>query len=520
MAVKVAWAINSVGQYCHIKHVANGKACSCHCIDCGEPLIAYNSKTSSKTEYFGHEQDSVCQGESVLHKVAKSILLDFASENQSILMPGYYASSTGLDCLGNEVVSTYYELEPRIRICKAESEVRFGNIIIDSVIFEASGRQVGVEIYVTNAKTTEDKKKFTQLDFEVFEIDLSRVPWTVEATELRALLIREAKRGWVNEAYVKARCKEVSRGELPVKIKQRNSQIYGTFKFEINNLQRNSSRDRLPLKPLTSKNFTLLNGKSYFVSKGVAVSNIRNVTFNLTGDHATAESDIIVEGNYAKKQAVPVVFSMGKLYTTPKTPTLVYQLSLNDDINSFTFKSVLVGIKRWQYALNKLAKREAAVENAKFEAAIEEKNSFLFCLSSNSNEISSRLSQRYSANLNPSDTEDDGWKMPAKLWAPFFCEFILPNYRGSVCSAKAAASDTFIEECLGLSRSQQARVKRAKRVRDLLLYLYKVDVVTALDDDRFSIPSELRAFNKISMLLNSLLIPSWVEPVNLSFYKE
>src|SRR5690606_27048693 len=136
------------------------------------------SSDLSKTKYFGHEQDSVCQGESVLHKVAKSIFLDFASENQSILLPGYYASSSGIDCMGYEVSSTYHQLEPRIKTCKAESEVRFGNIIIDSVIADASGRQVGVEIYVTNAKSNEDKKKFAQLDFEVVEIDLSKVAWS------------------------------------------------------------------------------------------------------------------------------------------------------------------------------------------------------------------------------------------------------------------------------------------------------------------------------------------------------
>lgn len=84
-------------------------------------------------------------------------------------------ASSGLDCLGSEVVSTYHELEPRIKICKANSEVRFGDIVIDSMITDVSGRQVGVEVFVTNAKSNEDKKKFAQLDFEVFEIDLSNV---------------------------------------------------------------------------------------------------------------------------------------------------------------------------------------------------------------------------------------------------------------------------------------------------------------------------------------------------------
>lgn len=269
MAAKIAWAVDSKGTSRHVLEVPNGKLCECRCIDCGEPLIAYNSETSSKTEYFGHQQASVCQGESVLHKVAKLILLDFAAEKQSILLPEYHASSSGIDCLGNEVVSTYHEIEPRIKIHKAKSEVRFFNIIIDSVIFDDSNRQVGVEVFVTNAKTSEDKKKFAQLDFEVCEIDLSNVPWNVERDELRAILIRKAKRRWVNEAFVRERCREKSRAELPVRIEQRNFKIYGTFKFQINNLVRNSFRDRLTLKSLVSKKFTLLNDQAYFARKSV-----------------------------------------------------------------------------------------------------------------------------------------------------------------------------------------------------------------------------------------------------------
>lgn len=516
----MAWAINSEDKYCHVKYVPNGKGCACRCIECNEPLIAYNSETSSKTKYFGHEQDSVCQGESVLHKVAKSILLDFASENQSILLPGYYATSTGLDCLGSKVISTYHELEPRIKIRNAESEVRFGNVIIDSVIRDAFGRQVGVEIFVTNAKSNEDKKKFAQLDFEVVEIDLSKVPWSVEPEELRSLLIRTAKRSWVNEALVKARCHEIAKRELPVKIEQRNSRIFGTFKFQINNLERNSLRHQLPLKPLISKKFTLRNGKSYVASKNVAVSKIRDIALNDVGDYATAVADIIVDKNYAKMQPVPVVFCMSKLRTKPKKPTLVYQLTLDEDGDLLGFRPSLIGIKDWQDAINQVAKREALIADAEYEEAIEEKNHFLAGLSNNPNEITFRLCERYSVVLKPSDPIEEGWNMPAKLWAPFICEFILPGYQGAICSSGEVASEQAIQQCLNLSSSRQARVKRAQRIRELLLYLYKVEVVTALDEDRFSIPAELEAFKKINELLNYLVIPSVMMSVCLSFFKE
>ena len=519
MAAKIAWGINSVGQYCHIKQVANGKACNCHCVDCGEPLIAYNSESSSKIEYFGHEQGSVCQGESVLHKVAKSILSDFASENQSILLPGYYGSSSGADCMGKEVISTYYELEPRIKICRAEAEVRFGNIIIDSVIADASGRQVGIEIYVTNAKSNEDKKKFAQLDFEVVEIDISKVAWNVELEELRSLLIRKANRSWVNDAFVKARCYEVAKQKLPKLIEQRNAKIYGTFKFEIDNLLRNSYRSELPLKPMKSNKFTLLDGKDLTVSKNVAASRIRNVLFNETEDHATAEADIIVDGNYAKRQVVPVIFSINGGKPKSKVPKLFYQLTFNEEVEVLEFKSYLRGIDKWQDALKEIAKYEVSVANAKIQDERAEKQGFLKNLSSRPYDIYSLLCERYSVGLKPSDFTEDGWNLPTKLWALFFCEFILPNYQGRACSPAEAASDQIIEDYLNLNSSRVARAKRAQRIRELLLYLYKVELVRALDDNKFYIPSDLEAFPKISELLNSVYKSCWLEPIHLSFYE-
>ena len=107
---------------------------------------------------------------------------------------------------------------------------------------------------------------------------------------------------------------------------------------------------------------------------------------------------------------------------------------------------------------------------------------------------------------------------PAKLWALFFCEFILPNYQGQSCSPAEVASEQIIEECLNLSSSRVARAKRAQRIRELLLYLYKVELVRALDDNKFFIPSDLEAFSKISELLNSVYKSSWLEPIHLSFY--
>lgn len=520
MTAKIAWAIDSDGKYLHIKHVPNGKACNCRCIECNELLIAYNSKSSSKTKHFGHEQSTICRGESVIHKVAKSILIEFAAEGQSIVLPGYYATSTGVDCLGGEVASTFYENEPRIKIISAKSEVRFGNIIIDSVIRDGSGQQFGVEIFVTNAKNHLDKLKFAQLDFEVFEINLSDVSWDVDLVELRTQLIRKAKRLWVNEAFVRDRCLSISKSQLPTKIEQKNLQINSFFKFEINNYIRNSASILLPLKPLETEKFTLLNGLSYSIKKSVGVHRIRHVTFSEAGGHASAEADILVDGNYAKKQTVPVVFVIGKYTKRPMKPTLVYQLLLDEEIETLEVKTTLCGISRWKDALEEIASREMAIANVKLEESAAERNHFLHTLLSNSDEIHRKLVERYSVDLRPTDVVDDGWNMPAKLWAPFFCEFLLSTYCGKVCSVLAMSSDDRIVRHLKLSGKSVDTAKRTLRIRTLLLYLYKIDVVTAIDEDTFSIPQDFPDSQKVIQLLESLSLPSsWGGPFTLSFYK-
>ncbi|WP_019677844.1 hypothetical protein [Arsukibacterium perlucidum] len=270
---------------------------------------------------------------------------------------------------------------------------------------------------------------------------------------------------------------------------------------------------------MKSNKFTLLDGKDLTVSKNVAASRIRNVLFNETEDHATAEADIIVDGNYAKRQVVPVIFSINGGKPKSKVPKLFYQLTFNEEVEVLEFKSYLRGIDKWQDALKEIAKYEVSVANAKIQDERAEKQGFLKNLSSRPYDIYSLLCERYSVGLKPSDFTEDGWNLPTKLWALFFCEFILPNYQGRACSPAEAASDQIIEDYLNLNSSRVARAKRAQRIRELLLYLYKVELVRALDDNKFYIPSDLEAFPKISELLNSVYKSCWLEPIHLSFYE-
>lgn len=110
-----------------------------------------------------------------------------------------------------------------------------------------------------------------------------------------------------------------------------------------------------------------------------------------------------------------VVFSMGKSSKKPKTAMLIYQLLLDEETDTWAFKDSLFGVSLWREKLNKLAEYEVSVVNAEFEESAAERNNFLFYLSNIPNQISNRLSERYSADLKSSDISDEGWNMPSKL---------------------------------------------------------------------------------------------------------
>ncbi len=77
------YALDGNGVLVHVDNVPKGKACGCFCPSCGKPL--YARRGAVRAHHFSHAYDHNCKGayETVLHLLAKEILL----EARQIMLP-------------------------------------------------------------------------------------------------------------------------------------------------------------------------------------------------------------------------------------------------------------------------------------------------------------------------------------------------------------------------------------------------------------------------------------------------
>ena len=76
-AVKMAYAKTPDGAVVHVDSAKNGLACGCHCIECGEPVVARQGQVNKW--HFSHSYESPCLGytkETVIHYRAKHLIAD------------------------------------------------------------------------------------------------------------------------------------------------------------------------------------------------------------------------------------------------------------------------------------------------------------------------------------------------------------------------------------------------------------------------------------------------------------
>jgi len=202
--VKLGWGLSSLSEDMqHISEVENGKKCNCVCPDCGTVLIAKQGKYQAN--HFAHSTQTTCQGMSALHKAAQQILEKAAFNNQRLLLPPLTGDEMEVDCCGIPHYQYWKIQDNDIVMGSAQQEVRFdsGRIIADVVIFNSEGDKTAVEIHVTNKKKEIDKQKYTALEQEVIEIDLSELPWDSNESVILDAVLLTAPRHWIWKNYLR-----------------------------------------------------------------------------------------------------------------------------------------------------------------------------------------------------------------------------------------------------------------------------------------------------------------------------
>ena len=153
----------ATGDVVHVSEVLRGNACDCICIECGYELQA--RKGDARRHHFKHITGTECDGETILHKLAKKIL----SNNRQLALPNQ---------------NDYFQYDEVIEECKLGS-------IRPDIILVTSSDQVLVEIAVTSFITDEKLEKIKAQNYSAVEVDLSSLPRDCSYLELEKTLIHQ-----------------------------------------------------------------------------------------------------------------------------------------------------------------------------------------------------------------------------------------------------------------------------------------------------------------------------------------
>lgn len=192
------------GKITHISAVQSGLSCICTCPHCKIPLIA--KKGMKNIHHFAHvassgEEITECGygNQTALHLIAKEILLN----EKHIILPKLFVSAVALDVY-NQKHSASKVIPPyKLLIESVEDEVVMDGIIPDIVI-KTAGKELLVEIVVTNLINERKRNWLKQRDKAAIQIDLSSYYKEIgrdgnwDADELRHNIVDSvASKSWI-----------------------------------------------------------------------------------------------------------------------------------------------------------------------------------------------------------------------------------------------------------------------------------------------------------------------------------
>lgn len=187
----IIWAETESGAWCHIDDA--NKRDRYQCIACHRPLTFRQGQ--ERIYHFAHRSSCACFGESVIHAMAKEIVVSA----KSIRLP---------DVSGEGVVKhnnnrEYYdydvpELASPFRILRGATEKKVSaDWICDAFCIGHSEIAVAVEIRYTNKKDGRDIEKFKGHDISVVEIDVRDFDLGLSLEDAKHWVRFEAPRNWL-----------------------------------------------------------------------------------------------------------------------------------------------------------------------------------------------------------------------------------------------------------------------------------------------------------------------------------
>ncbi|HIF5679777.1 competence protein CoiA family protein [Vibrio chagasii] len=191
-SVKLGWGLSKDGKYKHIRSVDNGLKCDCVCPDCQQPLVA--NQGNVKSWHFAHASNSSCSGESVIHRLAKQVIVNAAQSGLPLLISSNGGAVYEQDKDGIVHSKEWYAPERQYQIQQAKEEVKLGTQIVDVLCQDKAGNALAVEIFYTHKKSDVDIEKFAKNSVEAIEIDVSSMAWDATYEQIEQAVLLNARR--------------------------------------------------------------------------------------------------------------------------------------------------------------------------------------------------------------------------------------------------------------------------------------------------------------------------------------
>lgn len=182
--LKVPFARCADGVSRHVTAVPTPSLGPFACLDCEGPLTLRRPR--AKRAHFAHRPDSLCTGETALHKYAKELL----AEQKTLTLPQLMLQKEGISELVFRA-GTYIFDEVR-------PEFKLETFRPDAIVLYKSA-ELAVEFLVSHAVDIEKQAKVLARDLSMVEIDLSAIPLGLLSSEdLDHAILHSAPRKWIH----------------------------------------------------------------------------------------------------------------------------------------------------------------------------------------------------------------------------------------------------------------------------------------------------------------------------------
>lgn len=181
--LKVPFARCGDGIARHVSEVQDVSQGPFRCLDCEELLSL--RQPARKRQHFAHRSDSLCTGETALHRYAKEIL----AARKTLTLPELVLRAEGVvEPVFTAGIYRFDEVRPELKLeaFQPDALVRMG------------GNELAVEFLVHHAVDDGKRSKVQLSGISMIEIDLSGVrPGQMSGPELDTMILHTAPRSWI-----------------------------------------------------------------------------------------------------------------------------------------------------------------------------------------------------------------------------------------------------------------------------------------------------------------------------------